>query len=160
MEFYCSEKFRVNSNGARSDIWLIYKCTKCDSTWKLPISKGIKPSDLPPGKFERFINNDAVLAWEYAFDRGFLKRQNCTVEYANVKYSHSCVGNLDFPLQLHVKSAYTFDLKLVKFLAGFLSISVQRVKRLAESSEIRTVPECGILKHKIRGDIEIFIKGE
>jgi hypothetical protein len=115
---------------------------------------------LPPRKFERFINNDAALAWEYAFDRGFLKRQNCTVEYTNVKYSYSNAENLYFPMLLHMKSAYTFDLKLVKFLAGFLGISAQRVKKLVESGEIKTIPECDIVKHKIRGDIEIFIKGE
>jgi len=132
MEFYCSEKFRVNSNGSRSDIWLIYKCLKCDATRKLTIAKGIKPSDLPEGEFDRFTNNDRELAWKYAFDRSFLKRQSCVIEYANIKYSVKGfeLANNDLPLLIHLKSVYIFDLKLSKFLANLLGISVGKVKTL------------------------------
>lgn len=31
---YCSSgKFRVNANGKRIDVWLIYRCIDCDNSW-------------------------------------------------------------------------------------------------------------------------------
>ncbi|MCL1878680.1 MAG: DUF1062 domain-containing protein [Defluviitaleaceae bacterium] len=158
MEFYCSEKFRVNSNGARSDIWLIYKCTKCDSTWKATIAKGIKPNDLPPDKFDRFTHNDPDLAWEYAFNRSFLKQQSCGIDYSGVKYRVEGAENLKFPLLLRMRCDYDFDLKLSKFLAGVLGVSVGQVKKLAKAGAIKTVPECDVLRCKIRGDVMCAIQ--
>jgi hypothetical protein len=160
MPFYCSEKFRINSNGAKVDIWLIYKCEKCDTTWKLTISKGVKPCDLPPGKFEKYINNAAALAWEYAFDRGFLKQQSCKINYAHINYSveGSETINQEFPLLIHLKSTYTFDLKLSKFLTGVFNISTSQLKTLVSIGKITTTPECDIMKHKIRADIDILVQ--
>ena len=35
--FFNSGKFRVNANGNRIDIWLIYWCKKCKHSWNLSI---------------------------------------------------------------------------------------------------------------------------
>ena len=158
MGFYCSEKFRINSNGAKIDIWLIYKCSKCDTTWKLTIAKGTKPHDVPADKYEKYTNNDAALAWEYAFDRGFLKQQSCEVDYSHINYSVESSGavSCELPLLIRLKSAFTFDLKLSKFLAGVLNISASQLKALG--GKITTSPECDIVKHKIRGDIDIWVQ--
>jgi len=87
MPYYCSEKFRANANQSRVDIWLIYKCTKCDNTWKLTLYKGMRPHELPEGLFDKFVNNDVNLAWQYAFNRNFLKQHGYTVDYTNVDYT-------------------------------------------------------------------------
>jgi len=161
MEYYCSEKFRVNANQVRVDIWLIYKCSKCDSTWKLTIKKGIKPRDLAPGLFERFVSNDKCLAWQYAFDRHFLKQNTCVVDYTSVNYSidgiKTDVKTLDGPLLVHLKSPYTFDLKLSAMLAKALSSSVGQIKKLAHSKAI-SVDSGDIMKLRIRADIDILFE--
>ncbi|MCL2839314.1 MAG: DUF1062 domain-containing protein [Defluviitaleaceae bacterium] len=159
MDFYCSEKFRTNSNQTRSDIWLIYKCEKCDTTLKLAIKKGIKPSDLPKERFDKFTNNDVALAWEYAFNCDFLKNHNCVINYASVKYRVDGIESIDLekPLYIHLKSDFVFDLKLSGFLASTLNLSVTKIKRLAEMGNITTNPECNIAKHKIKSDMEILI---
>ena len=38
--FINSEKFRVNANGSHIDIWLIYQCNQCKSTWNMTASWG------------------------------------------------------------------------------------------------------------------------
>ena len=35
--YRCSEKFRVNANGKRIDVWLIYRCVDCDNSWNFGI---------------------------------------------------------------------------------------------------------------------------
>jgi len=159
MNFYCSEKFRLNGNHTRIDIWLIYKCTKCDTTWKLTIKKGIKPHDLSRDIFDKFTNNDTELAWKYAFDRNFLKQQACIVNYADVTYSIEGFGSTDWskPLVVHLKSLYTFDLKLSTFLAGVLGISVGKLRKLVDSEKLSTSLGCDIMKYRIRADLDVYI---
>ena len=169
--YYCSEKFRINANQSRVDIWLIYKCHKCDSTWKLAINKGIRPRDVEPGLFERFIDNDRDLAWQYAFDRQFLRQHMCVVDYAGVGYAvqGDCVW--DEPLHVRVVSQFVFDLKLSALLARALGVSVGQIKKLAEGGVIsaslyrpagdpqagQPAQEIDIMKHRIKADVDVLL---
>ncbi|MCL2197596.1 MAG: DUF1062 domain-containing protein [Defluviitaleaceae bacterium] len=158
MGFYCSEKFRVNANQTKIDIWLIYKCQKCDTTCNLTVKRGIKPHDLSADMFDKFTNNDTELAWEYAFDKHFLRQNNCVVSYENIEYSVDDDGMLpdgDSPLLIHIKSLYKFDLKLSAFLAGVLGVSNTQIKKYVDEGLITA--ECNIMKYKIRADISVFL---
>ena len=156
IEYYCSEKFRVNANQTRVDIWLIYKCTKCDSTWKLTIEKGVRPRDIPAELFERFINNDRALAWQYAFDRRFLKENACVVDYANVEYSVEGFEVWDGPLLVHLKSPFIFELKLSALLAKVLCVSVGQIRKFVEEGLISAAPEIDIMKYRIKTDLDVY----
>ena len=163
-EFYSSDKFRLNGRHTKIDIWLIYKCTKCDTTWKLTIKKGIKPHDLTSQLFDRFTNNDKDLAWEYAFDRHLLKQNGCEILYTNIGYSVEGFnsrdlggpGNLCCPLLIHIKSRHLFELKLCALLANKLEVSINKIKKLADSGTITTSLGCDIIKYRIRMDLEVF----
>ena len=159
-EFYCAEKFRLNSNGARLDIWLIYKCLKCDTTWKLTIKKGVRSHDLPTEIFNRLTNNDKLLAQQYAFDRSLLKQQECEIQYESVDYivtgfETECLRE---QLLVHIKCLYPFELKLSTFLANMLGVSVSQIKKLAADGLITANPECNILKCKIKTHIDLQIE--
>ena len=153
MGFYCSEKFRLNSNSQKVDIWLIYKCEKCDTTWKLSLMRGIRPSDLTPVLFDRLTNNDKELAWKYAFDRQLLKQNGCVVDYTGIEY---CVDGV-IDTCVCVSSQYFFDLKLSTFLAEQLAISVGEVRKLVEQNLISTSIDCDIMKYRIRTDFTITL---
>ncbi len=47
-EFVSSGQFRVNAQGKYLDIWLIYKCSCCSSTWNAAIYSRVNPGNLPP----------------------------------------------------------------------------------------------------------------
>jgi len=155
MGFYCSEKFRLNSNAQKVDIWLIYKCEKCDTTWKLSLMRGIKPGDLTPQLFDKLTNNDKELAWKYAFDRQLLKQSGCVIDYSYVEYY------VDAPVQdtcVHISSQYFFDLKLSTFLADRLGLSVGEVRKLAQQNLISTSIDCDIMKYRIRTDFTVTLR--
>jgi hypothetical protein len=162
MDFYCSEKFRLNGNHTKIDIWLIYKCIKCDTTWKLTIKKGIKPHDMPVETFEHFINNDKDLAWRYAFDRNLLGQKKCELDYSGVNYEISGFDPADIngPLWARIVCLYPFELKLSAFLARVLGVSVSEIKRLAGSGRIRVKPECDMVKCRIRGEVIVYLGGD
>ena len=75
-EILNSGKFRVNANGNRVDVWLIYRCKKCKHSWNLTIYERKKPAKIAPQEYELFMENDAELASQYGNDIEFLKRNN------------------------------------------------------------------------------------
>lgn len=75
-EFVNSGKFRVNANGNRVDVWLIYRCKKCKHSWNLTIYERIRPSKIIEDDYQLFLENDYEFAMKYGKDISFLKRNN------------------------------------------------------------------------------------
>ena len=74
--FINSGKFRVNANGNRVDVWLIYRCKKCKHSWNLAIYERMRPSKIKKDDYELFMENDYELVSKYGNDIDFLKRNN------------------------------------------------------------------------------------
>lgn len=79
-EFVNSGRFRVNANGNRVDVWLIFRCKKCKHSWNLSIYERTKPSKIDADEYELFLDNDASLAKIYGSDISFLKRNNAELK--------------------------------------------------------------------------------
>ena len=79
-EFLNSGKFRVNANGNKVDVWLIYRCKKCKHSWNLTIYNRTKPGKIPAKLFEAFQTNDAETAAAYGRDIDFLKKNNAEIK--------------------------------------------------------------------------------
>lgn len=78
-EFENSGKFRVNGNGRLLDVWLIYRCQVCKSTWNLEIYERVSPESIEQGEYERFLSNDAALAAAYGTSRELFARNMAEV---------------------------------------------------------------------------------
>ncbi len=74
--FINTGKFRVNANGKRVDVWLIYRCIKCKHSWNLTVYDRKNPAKIPPYEYELFMENDSELAYRYGNNIEFLKRNN------------------------------------------------------------------------------------
>lgn len=72
--FINTGKFRVNANGNRVDVWLIYQCEKCKHTLNLTVYERKRPGQISQEEYDLFLDNDEKLAMEYGNDIGFLKR--------------------------------------------------------------------------------------
>jgi len=72
--FDTSGLFRVNAHRKKLDVWLIYKCNKCKTTWNLTILKRVTPESIPPELLHGFHENDIELAERYASDAALIKR--------------------------------------------------------------------------------------
>lgn len=66
--FVNTDKFRVNANGNKLDIWLIYRCVECKHTLNLAIYERQKVSLIPKDEYRRFLDNDEELAQMYGKD--------------------------------------------------------------------------------------------
>ena len=75
-EFINSGCFRVNANGNRVDVWLIYRCRKCKHSWNLTVYERISPLKIPRELYELFLENDEETAIRLGNDIAFLKRNH------------------------------------------------------------------------------------
>lgn len=80
MPFASTERFRVNANKNKLDVWLIYQCKKCRHTLNIPIYERIPPQKIPAELYEKFLANDRTLAVHYGSDAAFLKTRHFVVK--------------------------------------------------------------------------------
>jgi hypothetical protein len=62
-----TDSFRVNSNGERHDVWLLYRCRDCGDTRKRRLAHRRLASELPGG-LAPYLMNDAACARRHAFE--------------------------------------------------------------------------------------------
>ncbi len=78
--------FRVNANGKRIDVWLIYRCKSCGHTYNLTIYERVKPEDIPGEEYRRFLENDGETALRYGMDKGVFARNRAEIDWEHVAY--------------------------------------------------------------------------
>ena len=74
MPFISSGRFRVNAQKKSLDVWLIFKCSVCDSTWNMTVLARVNPRSISPDVLRGFHDNDPDLALHYGLDRGLIKK--------------------------------------------------------------------------------------
>lgn len=78
--FINTGRFRVNANGSKLDVWLIYQCEKCKHTMNIPIYERVNPTRISREEYERFLENDRELAGEYGGDVAFFKSRHYEIK--------------------------------------------------------------------------------
>jgi hypothetical protein len=77
--FVCSERFRANANGKLVDIWLIYRCGRCDRTKNITVVERRPVAKVDRALLGAAMSNDAATARRLARDVGLLKRAGASV---------------------------------------------------------------------------------
>ena len=135
--FYCSDKFRMNAQKKNIDVWLIYRCVKCDNTCNLTLLSRSKPDLIDKTLFHSFSMNDKDTAWKYAFSTEMERKNNLRLDYGSVEYEIIPNTSLEDLLNLsnevikiHIKCEFEFDLKLSSLIKRCFSLSANQVKRM------------------------------
>ncbi len=163
--FKNSQKFRVNANKNKLDIWLIYQCEKCKSTWNMSIHERVTPTDIDPIQYELFLNNDLELATKYGFDKAIHNKNKVKLESENVEYEilgeDINILQSDFNEKnkfiVDITCKYSLGLRVDKVLSKKLGISREKVKKLCKDSIICGVGQKDLLKEKINDKTRVYI---
>ena len=81
-----TENFRVNANGNSVDVWLIYQCEKCKTTYNLSVYERVKPKSIAREDYEKYMNNDKELAWRVSYTQSILKTNHVEVDTSSGSY--------------------------------------------------------------------------
>lgn len=84
--FISSNNFRVNANGNRIDVWLIYQCKKCKHTYNLTIYERQKADNFSSGQYKSFLDNDKELAKKYGTDKSIFVKNRAEIDWSSIKY--------------------------------------------------------------------------
>lgn len=79
-------KFRVNANGNKLDVWLIYQCEQCKHTLNLTIYERKKVSSVSKEEYRRFLNNDQQLAEIYGKNMQLFRKNQAEIDFDSVSY--------------------------------------------------------------------------
>lgn len=82
--FRSSGNFRMNANGNKLDVWLIYRCEKCDTSWNMDIYTRVAPGTLGQDLYNRFLENDADTALEFGCRKEILSRNKAEALWEQV----------------------------------------------------------------------------
>lgn len=164
--FQNSEKFRVNANKNKIDIWLIYQCEKCKTTWNMTIHERIAPDDIPSGEYDLFMNNDATLAKWYGFNKLIHSQNRIQVAYDTVTYevigeAINTVMLEDNPLEsigITIICKMPFELRLEKVLSQKLGVSRSKIKKLCLEKAIIKENQAMLSKDKLNDSSKLEIR--
>lgn len=156
VKFSCSKKFRVNAQGKTLDVWLIYNCLDCDTTWNAKLYTHISPQSFSSAQLSGFQENAPSLVEKYAMDHGFLYRSG--VDEIEIP-QYSIMGDTFSPkddVELEIKSQYPFPLKVSSLVREKLHLSQHAYLHLVESGNIRSIPEQDLRRCKLKNSITLI----
>lgn len=160
--FHNTNCFRVNANGNKIDVWLIYQCIKCKHTNNLTVYERRRPGSISRQEYEEYLSNSPELAFEYGTDSHFFTRNKAEVEWSSIKYTIKRQnGMLAEDNQLFhkgdliiINNSYALKIRTDKVVSEILNLTRSRIRGLKESDVIIVREESQ--EHKII----IEIKGE
>ncbi|MEI9417050.1 DUF1062 domain-containing protein [Mesorhizobium sp. Cs1321R2N1] len=143
--YCCSGKFRVNANGKRIDVWLIYRCVDCDNSWNFGIFERCTRRDIAPALLAALGSNDPALVRSHAFDIVALRKQVGRVEeFPDAAVRKQVIGEMKedaTALELRLGLEIPVSLRLDRLLANELRISRSRLQALDERRLLTVEPD-------------------
>lgn len=142
--FYCTERFRINSHKKNIDVWLIYRCTKCDNSYNATIISRTNPNDVKKDLFNKFLDNDIETVWKYAFSADLAKINCIEFDFASVQYGiiyqvHSIselLNNENEFIYFNILYSYCFNLRVSAILKETLKLSNNQLAQIFEANII------------------------
>lgn len=147
--FHNTNCFRVNANGNKIDVWLIYQCVKCKHTNNLTVYERCRTESILKEEYEGYLSNCSRLALKYGTNSHFFARNKVEVDWSNIKYiineqDDMLVGTDQFFHEgdlLVVHNKYALKIRTDKVLSEILNLNRPRVKRLERSGIIIVTEE-------------------
>ena len=147
--FKNTKKFRINANGNKLDIWLIYQCEECKHTLNLAIYERQKVSSIPKEEYQRFLNNDEQLAEMFGKSMQLFQKNKVDIDFDRLNYDfvklRETIENSESgeKILVTINNPYGLKIRPEKQIAMALGISRSQAKSLLDEGEIE-------LKMKVR----------
>ena len=157
MLFVNTKCFRVNANGNKLDVWLIYRCEKCKHTLNLSVYERKNRTQIKDEEYQLFLCNDAVLADLYGKRKDFFTKNKAEVEwrevicdYVDEKVAHIQVRTDSFQAGDFICIQHDMHFCKEKMVADILQCSRSKVKQLIKDNKI------SVQSHKCQVNLVIY----
>lgn len=139
--FSSTGNFRVNANGNRLDVWLIYSCDKCRHTYNLPILERVNAEKIPRIEYQAFLANDKKIAFKYGTDKSIFTKNRAEIAWNSEQYTVIPIDSKlidienDFA-EFTIYNKYNIPVREDKILSDILSISRSKIKKLLKDGQV------------------------
>ena len=143
--FKNTKKFRVNANGNKLDVWLIYQCEQCKHTFNLAIYERQKISSIPKDEYERFLDNDEQLAELYGKKLQLFQKNKAVIDLNRLHYDfvklRETTENSDCNerILLQIHNSYELKIRPEKQIAAVLGLSKSQIQKMIQQGEIELI---------------------
>lgn len=136
--YYNTNKFRVNSNGNKIDIWLIYQCIQCKHTYNLSIYERVKIDQIPVDEYSRFLSNDSDIALKYGLDKSIMTKNKVMINWKDISYDiKSKTTNTNImEYTMLIKNSYGLNIRIDKIISEILNVSRSKIKEMIKDGYI------------------------
>lgn len=141
--FKNTKKFRVNANGNKLDIWLIYQCENCKHTLNLAIYERQKVSSIPKEEYKCFLKNDEQLAEQYGKEMQLFQKNKACIDLEAIHYDFvklrelTEITDLEKWVVLTIQNPYRLKIRPEKQIAEILGLSRSQTKNFMLQDKIR-----------------------
>lgn len=154
-EFKNSGRFRVNANGSHLDIWLIFRCECCDTTYNLTVLERIEAGRVNKEEYKGFLRNSKELTVKYGNDKEIFTKNKAEmsqnrIEYQVIDKEMECTCSMEGIMEVELRIPAGFDLRLDALLVRQFSISRSHAKRWCENGYVRSNGKPLSHKSKVR----------
>ena len=84
--FFNTDCFRVNANGNKIDVWLIYQCKDCKHTYNLTVYERQKPESISKTEYEKFLENNRETSFYYGTNVSFFAKNKASILWNDISY--------------------------------------------------------------------------
>lgn len=143
--FINTNRFRVNANGSKLDVWLIYQCRKCKHTLNMPIYERVKSNSIPRQEYELFLQNDEELAEQYGKTLSFFTQNRLVVDPEAQNFelidsskqalTEACAYEPD--TYVKIRNPYHIQLRAEKVASLVFQLSRSALKKQLDSDKLK-----------------------
>lgn len=160
-DFINTGNFRVNANGNRIDVWLIYRCAVCRSIYNLSVYERMKPDRIPKEEYEGYLANDRELAFKCGFDKRLFRKNKVATAVNHIGYrviERRCSKRDDgSEVLITVRCGYELPVRPDKILSQQLLLSRAGIGNLMEDGLIFCENESNPGKTFIADNMKIIL---
>ncbi len=156
-EHASSGAFRVNAQKKCLDVWLVYRCAHCRTTWNLTILSRVSPGGVGRELLDKFTANDAELARRYAMDAELLNRNGAETE-APAYCVEGEAADFTAGTRLRIVCDAPCSLKAAKVVREKLSLPRSAFEDMAARGVIRMESGADIRRARLQTETFVIIE--
>ena len=150
--FASSGLFRVNAQRKSLDIWLIYNCRSCGTSWNAAIFSRISPQALDHHTLEQYMVNDPALAASWAANLPFLRALGCEVSPPEYEITGEAFSPTE-SVELQIHAPIPLPIRVSALLRDKLNLSRRDFETLLDKGRLTAPEGLDLRKRKLNGGI-------
>lgn len=134
--YYSTNKIRVNANGKKIDVWLIYQCGKCKHTYNLPVYRRMNRNKIDRSEYKAFLENNQKIANRCCLDRNMLPKGD-VIGSDEPAYILKDMGTSIKENAIQFFNPHNIRVRYDRLIAECLKISRSKAQKLLKAGELK-----------------------